>query len=86
MAICCGCSTNHGSFARGLTGLDPRGIRTTESIRTHAMAGTAFIVSSHLLADQEFAQACYHTVAASECCIASLPTCARGLERDGTSR
>ena len=33
-----------------LTGLDPRGIRTMKDmIREHAAAGTAFIVSSHLL-------------------------------------
>jgi ABC-2 type transport system ATP-binding protein len=33
-----------------LTGLDPRGIRTMkDSVVSHAQAGTAFIISSHLL-------------------------------------
>jgi ABC-2 type transport system ATP-binding protein len=52
VAICCGYL--HRPMAvlldEPLTGLDPRGIRTMkDSIRHHAQAGTAFIVSSHLL-------------------------------------
>jgi ABC-2 type transport system ATP-binding protein len=52
VAICCGYLHQPRVFLldEPLTGLDPHGIRTMkESIRAHAAAGTAFIVSSHLL-------------------------------------
>jgi ABC-2 type transport system ATP-binding protein len=51
-AICCGYLHRPQAVLldEPLTGLDPRGIRTMkDSIRRHAAAGTAFIVSSHLL-------------------------------------
>jgi ABC-2 type transport system ATP-binding protein len=38
-------------FDEPMTGLDPRGIRTMkETVVEHAKAGTAFLISSHLLA------------------------------------
>src|SRR5262249_5358574 len=52
VAICCGYLHRPRAVLldEPLTGLDPRGIRTMkESIRQQAAAGTAFIVSSHLL-------------------------------------
>jgi ABC-2 type transport system ATP-binding protein len=51
-AICCGYLHRPQAVLldEPLTGLDPRGIRTMkDSLRQHAAAGTAFIVSSHLL-------------------------------------
>ena len=52
VAICC--AYLHGPravlFDEPLTGLDPRGIRTMkQSVRDHAAAGNAVVVSSHLL-------------------------------------
>jgi ABC-2 type transport system ATP-binding protein len=52
VAICCGYLHQPQAVLldEPLTGLDPRGIRTMkDSIREHAAAGAAFIVSSHLL-------------------------------------
>src|SRR5437667_7134397 len=52
VAICCGYLHQPRAILldEPLTGLDPRGIRTMkDSIRQTAGAGTAFIVSSHLL-------------------------------------
>ena len=52
VAICCGYLHQPQAVLldEPLTGLDPRGIRTMkDSIRQRARAGTAFIVSSHLL-------------------------------------
>lgn len=52
VAICCGYLHEPRAFLldEPLTGLDPHAIRVMkESIATHAAAGTAFIVSSHLL-------------------------------------
>lgn len=52
VAICCGYLHEPRAVLldEPLTGLDPRGIRTMkDSIRQRAAAGTAFIVSSHLL-------------------------------------
>jgi ABC-2 type transport system ATP-binding protein len=53
LAICCAYLHNPKAilFDEPLTGLDPRGIRTIkQSIRERALAGSAIIVSSHLLA------------------------------------
>jgi ABC-2 type transport system ATP-binding protein len=52
VAICCGYLHQPKAVLldEPLTGLDPRGIRTMkDTIRQYAEAGTAFIVSSHLL-------------------------------------
>jgi ABC-2 type transport system ATP-binding protein len=52
VAICCGYLHQPQAVLldEPLTGLDPRGIRTMkDSIREHAAAGAAFMVSSHLL-------------------------------------
>src|SRR5205807_5280185 len=52
VAICCGYLHQPRVFLldEPLTGLDPHGIRSMkQSILAHAAAGTAFIVSSHLL-------------------------------------
>jgi ABC-2 type transport system ATP-binding protein len=52
VAICCGYLHQPKAVLldEPLTGLDPRGIRTmNDTIRQQAQAGTAFIVSSHLL-------------------------------------
>jgi ABC-2 type transport system ATP-binding protein len=52
VAICCGYLHRPQAVLldEPLTGLDPRGIRTMkDSIREHAAAGAAFMVSSHLL-------------------------------------
>jgi ABC-2 type transport system ATP-binding protein len=52
VAICCGYLHQPRAILldEPLTGLDPRGIRTMkDSIQQQAQAGTAFIVSSHLL-------------------------------------
>ena len=53
VAICCAYLHNPRAILldEPLTGLDPRGIRTMkQSVRERAAAGTAFLVSSHLLA------------------------------------
>jgi ABC-2 type transport system ATP-binding protein len=53
VAICCAYLHHPRAilFDEPLTGLDPHGIRTMkESVRQHAAAGAAIVVSSHLLA------------------------------------
>jgi len=53
VAICCAYLHNPSAILldEPLTGLDPRGIRTMkQSVRERAAGGTAFLISSHLLA------------------------------------